>query len=217
MYYTTLVPSWGPKNRIFGDRCITSGGAGTFCRSKMCEWEGVIRYRLRKCLSCAKLIYYFNKTMQWKEIFPGTKCKTSSCSTFWSEGRRFPGFFTPLLLLRQRHQFDFDFHVKLIWVATLVQMAEVILDPDWAAGAIVGSPICQENLHSQLSQLLLIRSYYLEQDLNILQINLQSSTCAGYLKYEFWDLLLEIPGQLLFLTFNTGTDRTTLSPAWTLL
>ena len=66
-----------------------------------------------------------------------------------------------------------------------------------------------------LSQLLLIGSYYLEQDLNILQIHLQSSTCAGYLKYEFWDLLLEIPGQLLFLTSNTGTDRTTLSPAWT--
>ena len=62
-----------------------------------------------------------------------------------------------------------------------------------------------------LSQLLLIGSYYLEQDLNILQIHLQSSTCAGYLKYEFWVLLLEMPGQLLFLTFNTGTDRTTLS------
>ena len=148
MYYTTIVPSCGSKNRIFGDRCKTSGGGGgAICRSKMCEWEGV-RYRLRKCLSCAKLIYYFNKTMQWKEIFPGTKCKTSSCSTFWSRGQRFPGFFTPLLLLRQRHPFDFDFHVKLIWVATLVQMAEVILDPDWAAGAIVGSPICQENLHS---------------------------------------------------------------------
>ena len=64
-----------------------------------------------------------------------------------------------------------------------------------------------------LSQLLLIGLYYLEQDLNILQIHLQSSTCAGYLKYEFLDLFLEIPDQLLFLTSNPGTDRTTLSPA----
>ena len=68
-----------------------------------------------------------------------------------------------------------------------------------------------------LSQLLLIGLYYLEQDLNILQIHLQSSTCAGHLKYEFWDLFLEIPDQLLFLTSNTGTDRTSLSPTWTFI
>ena len=92
------------------------------------------------------------------------------------------------------------------WYWTLIELLVPLWEVQYAKRTCIS-----------LSQLLLIGSYYLEQDLNILQIHLQSSTCAGYLKYEFWVLLLEMPGQLLFLTFNTGTDRTTLSPAWTLL
>ena len=161
-------------------------------------------------------IYSFDKRMQWKEIFPGNKCKTSSCSTFLVRGSEISWIFYPSPPQTKTS----------IWL-WFPREVDVSCNSGSDGGGDIGpwlSCWChcgKSNMPrepaSSLSQLLLIGLYYLEQDLNILQIHLQSSTCAGYLKYEVWDLFLEIPDQLLFLTSNTGTDRTSLSPTWTFI
>ena len=139
---------------------------------------------------------------QRKEIFLGTKCKTSSCSTFLVRGSEISWIFYPSPPQTKTS----------IWL-WFPREVDVSCNSGSDGGGDIGpwlSCWChcgKSNMPREpalsLSQLLLIGSYYLEQDLNILQIHLQASTCAGCLKYEFWDLVLEIPGQLLFFHFDT--------------